>query len=241
MKDEDDEDQHEGNQVGENPHQVVLVWTLRDKQSQRLHNLQKTPDQIWLSAVFNFFQIKLRGFVARINPSPRLQRYHEEEGRPQGAQQLGGVGGDRVDPGAPGQREEPRLAHHVQVRGDVHRGVLTARVGGGREVMTCCRNQRLQVRRRVWSSPGEPRRHGAVVQVEGDDAAALELLQREPTAWSLLQLWIQVLDQRAQIWGQPQHLGGVSYTAAVLFTPGHVEYLATVSWTKGFSLSKSVY
>lgn len=29
VKDEDDENQHEGQQISENPHQVILIWTLK--------------------------------------------------------------------------------------------------------------------------------------------------------------------------------------------------------------------
>lgn len=53
-------------------------------------------------------------------------RYHDEERSCHGAEELGSVGGDRVDAAAPGQRVEPRLAHHVQVGGDVGRRVLPA-------------------------------------------------------------------------------------------------------------------
>lgn len=52
--------------------------------------------------------------------------YHDEERSCHGAEELGSVGGDRVDAAAPGQRVEPRLAHHVQVGGDVGRSVLPA-------------------------------------------------------------------------------------------------------------------
>lgn len=52
--------------------------------------------------------------------------YHEEERGAHGAEELGSVGGDRVDSTAPGQRVEPRLADHIQVGGDVHGSVLTA-------------------------------------------------------------------------------------------------------------------
>lgn len=57
-------------------------------------------------------------------------RYHDEERGAHGAEELGGVGGDRVDAAAPGQRVEPRLADHVQVGGDVGGGVLPETVWG---------------------------------------------------------------------------------------------------------------
>lgn len=53
-------------------------------------------------------------------------RYHDEERSGHGAEELGSVGGDRVGAAAPGQRVEPRLAHHVQVGGDVGCRVLPA-------------------------------------------------------------------------------------------------------------------
>lgn len=52
--------------------------------------------------------------------------YHDEERSCHGAEELGSVGGDGVDAAAPGQWVEPRLAHHVQVGGDVGRRVLPA-------------------------------------------------------------------------------------------------------------------
>lgn len=73
---------------------------------------------------------------------------HEEERGAHGAEELGSIGGDRMDSSTPGQREEPRPADHVQVGGDVHCSGL----------------------------PGELSGHGAVVQVEFDDVVVLELL-----------------------------------------------------------------
>lgn len=61
------------------------------------------------------------------------RRYHDEERGAHGAEELGGVGGDRVDAAAPGQRVEPRLADHVQVGGDVGGGVLPVTHRGGGE------------------------------------------------------------------------------------------------------------
>lgn len=50
----------------------------------------------------------------------RSLAHHEEERPLQVLEDVHGVGGDRVDPRAPGQGVEPRLADHIQVRGDVH-------------------------------------------------------------------------------------------------------------------------
>lgn len=56
----------------------------------------------------------------------QICRYHDEERSCHGAEELGRVGGDGVDAAAPGQRVEPRLAHHIQVGGDIGRCVLPA-------------------------------------------------------------------------------------------------------------------
>ncbi len=55
-------------------------------------------------------------------------------------------------------------------------------------------------------SPDELSGHGAVVQVQSDDVVSLELVEGEPTAGCLLELRIELLDQRAQVGWQPQHL-----------------------------------
>lgn len=31
VKEEDEEDEQEGHQIGENPHQFILIWTLRSR------------------------------------------------------------------------------------------------------------------------------------------------------------------------------------------------------------------
>ena len=36
MEDEDDEDEDEGHHIGEDPHQIVLIWSLREKDRQPL-------------------------------------------------------------------------------------------------------------------------------------------------------------------------------------------------------------
>lgn len=61
---------------------------------------------------------------------PCVRSYHEEEGGAHGAEQLGGVGGDRVDASAPGQGVKPRLTDHIQVGGDVYSFVLTVQQRG---------------------------------------------------------------------------------------------------------------
>lgn len=37
-----------------------------------------------------------------------------------------GIGGDRLDPSTPGQRVQPGLADHIEIRADVHRCILAA-------------------------------------------------------------------------------------------------------------------
>jgi hypothetical protein len=59
---------------------------------------------------------------------PGCFSHHEEKGSGEFVEELWGIGGDRLSPGAPGQRVEPRLADHIQVGADVSRRILT---GGG--------------------------------------------------------------------------------------------------------------
>lgn len=47
--------------------------------------------------------------------NPSEWAHHEEEGPPDGGQDVDGVGGDRLSSGTPGQRVEPRLADDIQV------------------------------------------------------------------------------------------------------------------------------
>lgn len=117
MKSEDDEDQHQGRQVREGPHQVVLLRTLTDitflhvYMNRRIKRLQVTTHP---------------GRLPASTESTGRSSYHEEEWRAHVSEELRSVGGDGVDSSAPGQGVEPRLADHIQVGGDVVGGVLTA-------------------------------------------------------------------------------------------------------------------
>lgn len=121
VENEDDEDQHEGQQISENPHQVVLIWTLKDREKHDSVQVnKKLTNKLNLTITVSLLENQVR-----LNLSCNSEScYHEEERGSHGAEELGGVGGDRVDATTPGQRVEPRLADHIQVGGDVHGAVL---------------------------------------------------------------------------------------------------------------------
>lgn len=104
VEDENSSDDESRDDVSQDPHQTVFIRSLRE---------EKRSVIVWHTSGQS--QGLRFGICA-----------HHEEQRPlQRREDVQSVRRDRMNPGAPRQRIQPRLTDHIQVSADVHGGVLS--------------------------------------------------------------------------------------------------------------------